>query len=470
MDALRFGCFEFDPETRELRRSGLRVRLPPQPLEALLALLERPGEVVERAQLRSRLWGTGTFVSFDRSLNFCINRLRHALDDDARHPRFVETVPGRGYRFIAPVSIVAGARRGDRPPAQERPGPSRGRPRRRGVAALVALALLLLAGHDGVQRRDAQAEALYARARSLCGSEGWRESVPLYVAALARLPDFAAAHAGLARSYLELGESGALDPDQAYPAARDAARQALAIEEQADARLVLGRVLLVYDWNWRAAEQEIRRGLELLPHSSTAWSLLARFHSARGDHAEALRAAKHAEAIDPSSLAALEESAFSHYRARRFDEAARRFRRLAERRPEEAHHRLFAIHRLAGRHAEAVGEAAEVMRLAGVPPATIEGLRRRGPQPAEAAYLRGTLDYLQREAGRQRVSPERFALLWAALGEPGEALGWLSRAADERSPELVTTLQDPVLDPLRRDPRFVDLARRVGSRAALAES
>ena len=100
----RFGLFELDPEVPELRRAGLVVRLPPQGLRVLLALLERPGEVVSREELCRALWGGETFVSFDRSLNFCLSRLRVALRDDARNPRFVETLPGRGYRFIAPVS------------------------------------------------------------------------------------------------------------------------------------------------------------------------------------------------------------------------------------------------------------------------------------------------------------------------------------------------------------------------------
>jgi TolB-like protein/DNA-binding winged helix-turn-helix (wHTH) protein/Tfp pilus assembly protein PilF len=106
--ALRFGVYEFDPAARELRKSGLKIRLQEQPLQILAALLERAGEILSRDDLRRRLWSDDTFVDFDRSLNTAIGRLREALDDSADNPRFIETVPRRGYRFIAPVEKLAG--------------------------------------------------------------------------------------------------------------------------------------------------------------------------------------------------------------------------------------------------------------------------------------------------------------------------------------------------------------------------
>jgi len=102
---VRFGVFELDARTGELRRSGHRVALQPQPLEILRALLERPGEVVTREELRGRLWSNGAYVDFDRSLNKAIVKLRDALGDDADSPRYIETLPRHGYRFI-PLSQV----------------------------------------------------------------------------------------------------------------------------------------------------------------------------------------------------------------------------------------------------------------------------------------------------------------------------------------------------------------------------
>src|SRR5678816_4341727 len=88
----------------ELRKNGLKVRLQEQPFQILTLLLEQPGEVVSREELRNRLWPADTFVDFDHSLNTAIRRLRDALGDSAENPRFVETVARRGYRFLAPVN------------------------------------------------------------------------------------------------------------------------------------------------------------------------------------------------------------------------------------------------------------------------------------------------------------------------------------------------------------------------------
>jgi TolB-like protein/DNA-binding winged helix-turn-helix (wHTH) protein/Flp pilus assembly protein TadD len=99
----RFDAFEFDSRARQLRKHGHTIRLHGQPLEILGLLLERPAEVVLREELRAKLWPEDTFVDFEHSLNAAVNKLREALGDDANSPRFIETVPRRGYRFIAPV-------------------------------------------------------------------------------------------------------------------------------------------------------------------------------------------------------------------------------------------------------------------------------------------------------------------------------------------------------------------------------
>src|SRR5258705_3829446 len=104
---IRFGIFEVDRGSGELRRNGVRVKLQEQPFQILLTLLERPGEVVTREELRSRLWAEDTYVDFDHSLNAAVRRLRDALADSAENPRFVETVARRGYRFLAPVNGAA---------------------------------------------------------------------------------------------------------------------------------------------------------------------------------------------------------------------------------------------------------------------------------------------------------------------------------------------------------------------------
>ena len=107
---LRFGSFEANLRAGELRKRGLKVRLQDQPFQILVMLLERPGELVTRQEIHQKLWPADTFVGFDHGLNNAINRLRDALGDSAETPRFIETLPRKGYRFIGLVTE-------DEPPA-----------------------------------------------------------------------------------------------------------------------------------------------------------------------------------------------------------------------------------------------------------------------------------------------------------------------------------------------------------------
>src|SRR5579871_2466711 len=105
----RFGAFEADAATGELRRQGVRIKLNAQPFQVLLMLLERPGDLLTREEISSRLWPDGTFVDYEHGVNSAVNRIREALGDTASHPRFVETLARRGYRFVAPVERIGPA-------------------------------------------------------------------------------------------------------------------------------------------------------------------------------------------------------------------------------------------------------------------------------------------------------------------------------------------------------------------------
>jgi DNA-binding winged helix-turn-helix (wHTH) protein len=108
----RFGVFEVDAATGELRKQGLRIRLQDQPSQLLLMLLHRAGEVVSREDICRKLWPPDTFVDFDQSLGAALRKLRQALSDDAETPRYIETVPKQGFRFVAPVERISAAPKG----------------------------------------------------------------------------------------------------------------------------------------------------------------------------------------------------------------------------------------------------------------------------------------------------------------------------------------------------------------------
>jgi DNA-binding winged helix-turn-helix (wHTH) protein len=102
----RFGEFELDTEAGELRRNGARLKLQPQPLKLLALLVRRSGALVSREEIRQELWDDGTYVDFDQAVNFCIKQIRDGLRDQSDRPLFIQTVPKRGYRFIAPVEAA----------------------------------------------------------------------------------------------------------------------------------------------------------------------------------------------------------------------------------------------------------------------------------------------------------------------------------------------------------------------------
>jgi DNA-binding winged helix-turn-helix (wHTH) protein len=118
----RFGAFEADAATGELRRQGIRIKLNAQPFQVLLMLLERPGELLTREEISRELWPDGTFVDYEHGVNTAVNRIREALGDKASSPRFVETLARRGYRFAAPVERIAAGE--NQPPISEFPSPA----------------------------------------------------------------------------------------------------------------------------------------------------------------------------------------------------------------------------------------------------------------------------------------------------------------------------------------------------------
>jgi DNA-binding winged helix-turn-helix (wHTH) protein/TolB-like protein len=138
MERARFGIFDFSTSTGELRRDGKLVRLQAQPAKVLAVLIARAGEVVTRETLQRELWSDGTHVDFERGLNFCIAQVRSALGDSAESPRFVETVPKQGYRFIAPV------RTGEPPVDEASPGKDIARTGTSRALAIVLAAVVVL--------------------------------------------------------------------------------------------------------------------------------------------------------------------------------------------------------------------------------------------------------------------------------------------------------------------------------------
>jgi len=145
----RFGVFEFDDDNKELRRNGRAAAIEPQPAKALALLLSRAGDVVSREELRDAVWGKDTHVDFDRGLAYCVSQVRAALGDSGENPRFVQTIPKQGFKFIAPVAATGA---GLIPPVEDTKSPAIPPAMRGALAILIAgLAMAWLVSRPRVE-------------------------------------------------------------------------------------------------------------------------------------------------------------------------------------------------------------------------------------------------------------------------------------------------------------------------------
>jgi DNA-binding winged helix-turn-helix (wHTH) protein len=233
---VRFEDFELDVRAGELRRRGQAVPLPPQQFTVLVTLAQAAGSLVTRDQLRERLWGNDAFVDFDAGLNFCIRQLRLALGDSAAQSRFIQTVPRRGYRFIAPITAV--------PPVEATPAVA-ATPTRRQHARLAAAAALVLAAGIGL------------------GSYVGVRAAPAVVTPEARIAD---AHA--ARGFV------ALNDEWAWPAAERAFMRALQLDARHEVALISLSRLHASQGRFEASLTFARRAVDAHPTSSRALATL----------------------------------------------------------------------------------------------------------------------------------------------------------------------------------------------------
>jgi serine/threonine-protein kinase len=296
---------------------------------------------------------------------------------------------------------------------------------------------------------------------------GLLQGMKAFEAAIARDPLYAPAYSGLADSYGILGLSiyDVMSPGEAMPRAKAAAQKALEIDAGLAApHAALAWVRLHYDWDFAASEAEFRRSLELDPGRATTRHWHSFYLSAFGRVEEAVAEARRAWELDPLSLIVGSNLHQPHYYARRFDEAAEGARRVLEMDPAfpVGHHWLGVAEAGRGRFQEAIA-AYEAFAAAGGGEsralALVGNARARAGDRAGALRALSELSAL---AARRHVTSYHFALVHVGLGQHDEALTALERAFAERSDQLAYLAVEPLLDPLRADPRFEALRRRLG--------
>jgi serine/threonine-protein kinase len=294
--------------------------------------------------------------------------------------------------------------------------------------------------------------------------EGLRKAVEYFRQATALDPNYALAYAGLADAYAVLPNfDRRVSRLEMMPLAKDAALKAVALDyELAEAHTSLAVILRKYDFDWAGAERHYRRAIELNPNYPTAHQWYGELLVDRGHFDEGLAEVRRALELDPLSLVANMELGLGLRLARRYDEAIAQLQKTLELDPTfaDANAFLAAAYAHKGMYEEALAANARQMAREGAPPAVIEAAKAAYAREGWQGYLRFLVKTI--ESRENPARPEGIAGLYGQLGENDKAFEWLERAYVERADGLSLLKVDPWYDPLRSDPRFADLMRRVG--------
>ncbi|MGE5835568.1 MAG: winged helix-turn-helix domain-containing tetratricopeptide repeat protein [Acidobacteriota bacterium] len=576
---VRFGDFEVDLAAGQLRKRGLKIGLREKSFQILASLIEQPGEVVTREQLQRRLWPSDVFVDFENNLNTAVARLREALGDSADHPRFIETLPKHGYRFLAKVSDVA------RPPERsaalttglvvlpfvdlsespqeyfsdaitdeiitelaslapealrviarttamrykrsqkdaERIGRELGveyivegsvhrTPERIGVnvqlvrtsdqmhvfarrydaalrdlfttqsaiardiaehldiAPVAQTIRASLAGRGQTRNRTDNLAAYeeYVQGRfhvSAATPDAIARGRQHFEAAIARDPAFALAYDSLAEIYWYLGYFGFMPPRDAFATGVLYAVRALEIDNTlGETHALLGQYHKQLDYNWPEVDREMARALELSPASPIVRVRYA-FNALmpRGRLAEAVAELERARALDPLSPYVLVHLGALLVLRREGERTRKVARQLLDLDPHAywGHLLIGASYRDDGRFVDAIAAGRRATEVAEDAVLTLGWLGLTLGLAGEVVEARALLDRLHSIEAHRYVPPSSLAWVHLGLREYDEAFEWLDRAIDARDQLIMPIKTYAFLDPIRTDPRFLHLLRKM---------
>lgn len=294
--------------------------------------------------------------------------------------------------------------------------------------------------------------------------EGMRKSITYYEDAIRQYPEYAMAHAGIADSYVMLACRGMVPAKETFRKAKVAARRALDLDsELADAHGSLAHVRL-HDWDWEGLERDFERAIELNPSDAIVYYWYGEFLMTLGRPQDAIAVTERAYRIDPLSGVIAASFGMILYLARKYDQAVHVLQRAQEISPEHflLHMRLGLVWIQQGKADDAIRELETAVHLANQSTETIAAL-------AIACGAAGKLDEARAltnelEAGRDKryVLPYNFAKIYSACGDVVKTFAWLEHAYEDGSPDLIELNSEPIFDPIRADPRFSGLMRRVG--------
>ena len=293
---------------------------------------------------------------------------------------------------------------------------------------------------------------------------GFQQAIEYFQQALAKDPNYAPAYAGLANSYALMPGYSLAPATKIMPKARVAALRAMEIDDALpEAHVALALILENYDWDWNAAEKEYRRAIELNPNYATAHQWYAEFLTWRGRFDEALRESEAARKLDPLSLIIATDHGAILYFSRQYDRAIAQFQSVREMDPTFWRaHLVVDAYTQRGRFTEALSDLEEWRRASG------DGINKSSRlvylygRMGQKDKARAELRKLEAMKDKQAPDPVAMAMAYVGVGNNDAALHSLEKACAERSNELTALKVEPVYDPLRGEPRFQELLRRVG--------
>lgn len=573
--SIRFDCFEVDLAAGQLLRRGARIKLREQCFRILASLLERPGEVVTREQLRRRLWPDDVFVDFDNNLNTAVARLREVLNDSSERPRFIETLPRHGYRFIGEVvpPHPAAARVEPRRPrlmvlpfvnltgdsaeeyfsdamtdeivtAVARVAPERlaviarttamhykgsrkdiahigreldvdyiveGAVRRTADQVTINVQLIQTSDqtHIFANKYDASMRDIFSAHR--CIAQAIATQIPsiadrvrtgtalggrpsrkptddpvaynLYLQgrfrmyhdiadakhyfeeAIARDPHFALAYDALAEYHWWVGFMGLASPKETFALGLWAALRALENDNTlAETHALLGMFRKEIDYNWPEVHREMTLALELDPASPVVrfrYALSGLMPMGRLD--EAVAELEYILDSDPLNLEARSWLGLMHWWRRDHERAIEQARLLLAVDPNftTAYVVVGLVRTAERKFEEAIAALRRAVELSHGVPVWLGWLGLALGQSGEVVEARALLARLHAMADRAYIPASCFAWIQLGLGEIDEAFAWMDRAIDERDPMMVPIKSYEFFDPIRSDPRFAALLRKM---------
>jgi eukaryotic-like serine/threonine-protein kinase len=315
---------------------------------------------------------------------------------------------------------------------------------------------------------NAEAYQLYLKGRYYWNKgteEGGKKAIEYFQQAIEKDPGYALAYSGLADSYNLLAGFAWLPPREAIPKSKAAALKALEIDDRlAEAHLALGYASFAYDWDWPTAEKHYERALALNAAYPLLHASYSQYLAALGRTDEALAEAKRAVDLDPLNLYIYFRMARELYLARRFDQAIEQCRKMLDMDPGYplAHWQLGQAYAEKGMYREALSELEKDKALTRGSSMTLAYLGNVLARSGERSRALQVLEELKAVSKQKYVYSAAFARVYAGLGDKDQAFAWLEQAYEEHSTALYFVKVDPIWDPLRSDPRFADLLRRMG--------